>query len=148
MRIHHMRRARRQDSFAQSVKIRGREKCVCYMHIDGSDAKPGPWTIWLDGDHGCAGWDFQAEENVKETAWANLNYCESCGGSCSPGSKKTLFGREYEGVCSSEMAFTAPDTATMHGIKALLVLWTLPAAPQMLFSHFCMCRILVYFLIC
>jgi len=28
-----------------------KDEAVCYMHLDGSEQAPGPWTIWLMSDY-------------------------------------------------------------------------------------------------
>ncbi|MCL2512442.1 MAG: hypothetical protein FWF08_00955 [Oscillospiraceae bacterium] len=94
--------------------------CVCYMHLDGLAQKPGPWTIWTEGDYSGEREDFPMDEHMKEIAWANVNICASCGGSCSPGKRTTIFGKEFDNVCSAAMAFYIPDTETLECVKKLL----------------------------
>ena len=97
-----------------------RDKCLCYMHLDGDEQAPGPWTIWTGGDYSKELEDVPIDERTKEIAWAHINHCASCGGSCSPGTRKVIFGKEFENVCSADMAFYLPDTETMECIKKLL----------------------------
>ena len=95
---------------------------ICYMHIDGSDQAPGPWTIWSDDnaiyEHG----DASLDEHTKEIAWARANVCGSCGGDCSPGKHKTIFDKEFDNICSSTFMFTNPDAETLECVKKLLAM--------------------------
>ena len=100
------------------VKYNG--KTVCFIFINGANEKPGPWTIWSDQEPGTwVTWedggktnnykDFTVDGDIKTIAWANVNFCESCGGECSPGKQKTILGKTFENVCSSAIAFTNPN---------------------------------------
>jgi len=95
-------------------------KCLCYMHLDGIEQAPGPWTIWTEGDYSKEHEDVPMDERMKGIAWAHVNHCASCGGSCSPGMHKVIFGKVFENVCSADMAFHTPDTEAMECIKKLL----------------------------
>ncbi|MCL2081100.1 MAG: hypothetical protein FWH16_03265 [Oscillospiraceae bacterium] len=94
-------------------------KCVCYMYIDGSEEKPGPWTIWTEGDYSGEHDDVPMDGRMKEIAWANVNICGSCGGKCSPGSRKVIFGKEFDNVCNAVMAFYVPDAAALECVKKI-----------------------------
>ena len=91
-------------------------KTVCYLHIDGTENMPGPWTIWTEGDYS----DFPLDENMKEIAWANVSICGKCGGDCAPGSRKTILGKDFDNVCYAVMAFNNPDAKTLECVKKLL----------------------------
>ncbi|MCL2812244.1 MAG: hypothetical protein FWD25_10220 [Clostridia bacterium] len=95
-------------------------KCVCYVHMDGAAEKPGPWTIWPDGDYSAEHKDVPMSECMKEIAWANVNICADCGAGCSPGNRKMIFGKEFDNVCSATMAFNNPDAETLECVKKLL----------------------------
>ena len=97
-----------------------KDKCVCYMFLDGSEQKPGPWTIWTDGDYSVEHKDVLLDERMKEIAWANVNFCANCGGDCSPGKNKVIFGKEFENVCNADMAFYIPDAEVLACVKKLL----------------------------
>jgi hypothetical protein len=97
-------------------------KSVCYMHIDGAAEEPGPWTIWTEGDYSGEIEDVPMDERIKKIAWANVNICASCGGDCSPGQRKMIFGKEFDNVCNAAMAFNNPDAATLECVKKLLIM--------------------------
>ena len=93
---------------------------VCYFHVDGEDEMPGPWTIWTEGDYSSAPEGFPISQQAKETAWANINICASCGGDCSPGKTKTVFGKEFDNVCGAIMVFTNPEKEIQAGLFKIL----------------------------
>ena len=95
---------------------------MCYMHIDGSEQVPGPWTIWIGGDFSGERADVPIDEDMKRIAWEHVNFCADCGGDCSPGTTKVIFGREYDGVCSSDMMFTDPDAQALECAERLLLM--------------------------
>ena len=72
---------------------------------------------------------FPLDENIKELAWANVKKCDMCGGGgCgheNMGANKMVFGQHFEGICSSECQFHAPDTEALEKIKKLMDYWKL-----------------------
>ena len=110
---------------ANELTVNGAEisykgNAVCYMHLDGGKDYPSPWTIWTQGDYSLEHEDMPIDEHMKEIAWANINVCGSCGSDCSPGALKVIFGKEFENVCSADMAFYIPDAETLECVKKLL----------------------------
>lgn len=97
-------------------EVKYKDKGICFIWIDGSDNKPGPWTIWSNGEYE----DYPMVEHIKEIAWANVNPCESCGGDCSPGSSKTIFGKNFDNLCNSVLAFTNPGSKAVECVKKLV----------------------------
>lgn len=95
-------------------------KVVCYMHIDGGKEYPNPWTIWTEGDYSHEHINVLMDEHMKEIAWANVNICGKCGSSCAPGKRKMIFGKEFDNVCSADMAFHIPNAEILDCIKKLL----------------------------
>jgi len=95
-------------------------KDVCYMHLDDAKEYPSPWTIWTAGDHISEHEDVPLSEQMKETVWANVNNCGNCGAGCNPGTRKMIFGKEFDNVCSVDMDFYRPDATTLECVKKLL----------------------------
>lgn len=98
------------------------EDAWCYadgsvLYIDGGASIPGPWTIWAD----CPTADSNglADEDIKKFAWSYANTCGNCGCGAQPGLRKTLFGRDFDNICTATLMFTDPDTATLSSIKKL-----------------------------
>lgn len=102
--------------------------CVCFLWIDGADGIPGPWTIWSAQVPGTwAAWggrnyeDFPLDQRMKEIAWENVNVCGNCGGCGNVGgTRKTVLGKEFEHLCNSTMAFTAPNAEALECAKKMV----------------------------
>ncbi len=93
---------------------------VCFLWIDGQEAAPGPWTIWSDQMPDTFA-DAQAEQGVRETAWANVNICGNCGGCDNVGgTRKRVLGREFDHLCNSTLAFTNPDADALDCAKRMM----------------------------
>ena len=90
------------------------------MFINGSDDFPGPWTLWVDGDNIGEHTASDVDEHVKTVAWENIAPCGSCGGQCSPGSHRRVFGKDFENVCTSTLMFTNPDADTLACLKKIV----------------------------
>jgi len=90
------------------------------MFVNGSDDFPGPWTLWVDGDNIGEHTAADVDAHVKEVAWANIAPCGSCGGQCSPGFRKRVFGKDFENVCNSTLMFTNADTDTLACLKQIV----------------------------
>ena len=97
-------------------------KCMCYMYINDSTQMPGPWTIWPEGDYSEEQEAVPMNADMKEIAWANVNFCTSCGCGSQPGSQKVVFGKTFDNVCNSAMAFYVPDFQTLECVKNLLLM--------------------------
>ncbi|MCL2376987.1 MAG: hypothetical protein FWC76_06265 [Defluviitaleaceae bacterium] len=96
------------------------DNCVCYIHIDGAAQNPGPWTIWPDGSYASEPEGFAIDEHTKQLALAHVNICGSCGEACSPGTRKTVFGKDFDNVCGATMAFNNPDDEALNCVKKLM----------------------------
>ena len=95
--------------------------CVCYIHLSGEVDKPGPWSVWPEGDYSDDG-GHPISEKVKSIARAHVNHCTNCGGGCNPGSSKMIFGEDFNDVCSSVMAFCDPDDESLECLKQLILM--------------------------
>lgn len=93
---------------------------LCYIHIDGKPEIPGPWTIWSPDGFTATHPNVPMSDDLIKIAHAHANVCGKCGAPCAPGSRKTIFGKEFDNICSSDMMFTDPDAATLECVKKLL----------------------------
>jgi len=94
---------------------------IAYIHMDGKNEVPGPWTIWPSVT-GTIPEGFTLDERMKEIAWANINVCGKCGGECAPGSTKTVYGKEFDNICGAILQFTNPDADALKCVKTMLQL--------------------------
>jgi len=97
-------------------------KVLAYMHMDGSADMPGPWSVWPEGDFSVVPQGYDFDEPMKEVGWEHINLCGKCGQSCVPGKNRTLFEKEFEGVCGSVMVFTNPSGNDLICLQKLLLM--------------------------
>ncbi|MCL2603771.1 MAG: hypothetical protein FWD90_04770 [Defluviitaleaceae bacterium] len=67
---------------------------------------------------------FPLSEELMNFARANVKICDACG--CDHkerGATKSIFGKEYENLCSSEIQFLNPDTHALEKIKTFMEFW-------------------------
>jgi len=70
---------------------------------------------------------FPIEESLKEFAQANVKKCDNhqeCDHEAK-GATKTIFGKEFDNLCSSEIQFFNPDAESFEKIKKLMEYWKL-----------------------
>jgi hypothetical protein len=101
--------------------IKYKDESVCFILV-GAEEKPGPgpWIIWSDNSGSNWFEDFPLDEHMKEIAWKNVDICGNCGGCGNPGgSRKTIFGKEFNNVCITPMRFTNPDAGELEFVKKM-----------------------------
>lgn len=100
--------------------VKYNDECVFYILINGveDEAEFSPLTIWTDdSSHNCYE-QVSLCEDLKRTVWNHIDNCVHCG-SCSGGTVKTIFGREFNNVCRTSMRFINPDKKEFDLIKKL-----------------------------
>jgi len=116
--------------------------------VGADEPMPGSWTIFHSGyDHtkydpdniptGKDGdkiglCDLSADERLKEVAWEHVKPCfhftsngKECGCGKQPGRRTTVFGKEFDNVCSATLQFINPDAETLEYVKKLMKLMKL-----------------------
>ena len=80
---------------------------------------------------------FPLDEKYKEFARANVRICTGeCGCPNWPrGGNKTVFGKDFESVCSSTVCFFNPDTEKLETIKKMIEYWSHCIAENVKKSH-------------
>ena len=100
--------------------------CV-FVFQDIENNTPGGWTLfWGDCDiYESEG--TQVDEALKEFARAHVGICghfksggQYCGCGQQPGKRRVIFGKEFDNVCTSCMAFCVPDAEALESIKKLV----------------------------
>ena len=109
------------DKFYWVVKYKG--ECVCFILINDTEDKTeaAGWTVWSDDSD--LNWfaDFLLDENVRETAWKNVDICVNCGGCKNPGgTSKTIFGKNFDSVCITAMKFVNPEAEELKCMKKMV----------------------------
>jgi len=104
---------------------------VCIICIIPLDGEPG-WVIFDNPltskfDDFPVYSDLPVDSDLKEFAWAHVNICTSCGGSSGcgsqPGRRKTIFGKVFDNICTSDVAFWNPDGVALDKIKRMISIW-------------------------
>lgn len=92
---------------------------VCYIIVFPAHS-PEFWMQVLIhgnlGEHAA----MAVDEHIKEVAWTNMTSCGNCGAKCGPEKRRrTVFGKEFDNVCSDTLWFNNPDAATFDCIKII-----------------------------
>jgi len=104
-------------------EIKFKDEIVCYVLLNDPDDETISWTIMPDNSSTNRFAEFQADDDLKEIAWNNLNICHNgnCGG-CSQGTgtRKKIFGKEIDNVCGMAYNFTNPDIMALKLAKKMM----------------------------
>lgn len=103
--------------------VKYNNECVCFILFNGTgdEQKFSPLTIWTD-DSGTAWYSkCDLEDNIKNIAVGHIDVCENCG-ACKGGTKKQIFGKEYNNVCRTTFRFINPNWDELKCLKELLLL--------------------------
>ena len=84
---------------------------VCSFLIGPEEIGQNANTFMIWSDNCGTGWYENADidESTRETFWQNVDFCGNCG-FCSGGTRKVIFGREFENVCITTFRFDNPDS--------------------------------------
>lgn len=102
-------------------QVQYQDDCVCFIAIKDPDEKEINWTVWSDDMDSEYLTENVMEDEVKQTAWEHVDFCGNCG-SCSGGRKKTIFGKEFAGVCGCTFRFDDPGTNELAFMKKMVEL--------------------------
>lgn len=110
-----------ENQFYWYVKYNNEFVCFILFNGTGDEEKFSPLTIWTD-DSGTAWYSkCDLEDNIKNIAVGHIDVCESCG-ACKGGTKKQIFGKEYNNVCRTTFRFINPNLDELKCLKELLLL--------------------------
>jgi hypothetical protein len=104
--------------------IKYQDEYVCFILVNGFGAvrdktEPEGLIIWSD-DSGSNWFEgFSLDEQIKEIAWENVDLCAKCG-SCSGGTRKTIFGKEFDKICRTTFRFNNPDVQVLKCVKKMV----------------------------
>ena len=114
--------------FVKANKIPSKRYVISVVGDGGDFPHIRPWVLFFNA---C---DFDAEkyadEHLKAFAWAHAHVCDHfitdgkrCGCGRQPGSRKTIFGKDFENICHCPLQFINPDAETVENIEKLLLLF-------------------------
>lgn len=108
-----------RNQFYWQVSYDGESICYILLNGTGDEAQFAPLTIWMDDSLSDTYENAYISENLKKSAWKNIDYCVHCG-SCSGGRYRIIFGKGFDSVCRCQMKFTNPDEQEFETIRELI----------------------------
>ena len=122
--------AMKSDASHSSAFVYG-DKWVCIIVVDDCMDGTMGWTIYdnpLCGRYEAL--TVEVDEDLQAFAQANVHLCghflsggEHCGCGNQPGKQVSIFGKAFDNVCTSEVAFRNPDAEALEKIKRLIEIW-------------------------
>lgn len=108
-----------KNQFYYSVKYNNESVCYILLNGTGGEQQFAPLTVWSD-DSG-SDWykNYPLDNKSEEIAWNNIDFCVHCG-SCPGGTKKIVFGREFNNICRTTFRFTNLNEKEFALIKVLI----------------------------
>ena len=112
------------DKYSSNFYYMG-EPAFVLLCFENENYPEGEWGIYNYPISDYEG--FPLDESMKEFLWANVRFCKGqCGCPNWPrGGNQTVYGKEFESVCSSTIMFPNPDAEALEKIKALMDHWRL-----------------------
>ena len=113
------------DEYSSNFYYRGKPTFVLLCFEKSENYPDGEWGIYNypTSEHD----DFPLDESMKDFLWANVKTCTGqCGCPNWPrGGNQTVYGKEFQSVCSSTITFSNPDAEALEKIKVLMERWKL-----------------------
>jgi len=103
------------ETYSNAFTYHDKWICVLIIDQDGWTIYDNPLTKHYD--------DFPVDEHLKEFAWSHVHICTTGHCDSSPGSRKTIFGKAFDNVCTSEVAFRNPDAEILEKVMQLIEIW-------------------------
>lgn len=99
--------------------LKFKDKCVAYIAIKDPDEPDHLWTVWSDDSKAFEHIDM--DYGMKGVAWKYIDFCSYCG-SCGGGRKKTIFGKDFDGVCGCTFRIDNPVQDDLPFMKKMIEL--------------------------
>ena len=98
--------------------VKYKDKTVCQIFINGYEK--GDWVVWSDDSGSNPFNEFPLGEHTKDIAWKNVGFCGG-GGCCRDmGTRKVIFGKEFDNVCFTTLRFDNPNTEAVDCMKKMV----------------------------
>lgn len=109
------------------VRYMGEDVCYVLVNGKGEEQDSAPLAVWSETSDSSDGAWYEApsvDGSIKEIVWDNVDFCGKCtpGGPCYGGLRKTVFGKEFSGVCRCTFRFVRPDADELECIKGLVAI--------------------------
>lgn len=106
-----------KDKIYYWLKYKG--KCVAFIAVKDPDEPDNLWTVWSGDSRTFQNADIDFE--IKNIAWKHVDFCGHCG-SCGGGRKKTIFGKDFDGVCGCTFRIDNPEPNDLPFLKKMIEL--------------------------
>ena len=82
--------------------VKNKDDYICYIAISDPDEPNNKWTVWLeDGEWYKKPLD---DKTLEQIGFDSIDFCGHCG-SCDGGTRKVIFGKEFDNVCCTIFRF-------------------------------------------
>ena len=93
------------------------EEVLCFIAIKDPDEPEIFWTVWSDD---CNAYEADIlEDDIRCIGWEHIDFCGHCG-SCGGGKQKTIFGKEFDGVCGCTFRVDNPTVEDLPFLKRMV----------------------------
>lgn len=99
--------------------IKYKNEGICFILIKDPEEPENHWTVWSDDMDSKWLKEISEDEEIKELAWKHVNLCGNCG-SCSGGTRKVIFGKEFEKVCGCTFRIDNPNSEDLKFMKIMV----------------------------
>lgn len=99
--------------------VKYKDSCVCFIAIKDPDEPENRWTVWSDNMSSDILAEYSIGDDIKKIAWEHVDLCGNCG-SCGGGSRKNIFGRDFERVCGCTFRFDNPGENELCFMKTMV----------------------------
>jgi len=98
--------------------VKYKDETVCQIFVNGYEE--GNWVVWSDDSGTNPFSNSLLDEQTKEVAWKNVGHCGG-GGCCRDvGTRKVIFGKEFDNVCLAILRFDNPNADAVECMKKIV----------------------------
>ena len=113
------------NQYYWSVRYMGKDVCYILVNGTGEEKDSAPLAVWSEtSDSSDGAWyeNNPLDERMRKIAWENVDFCAKCspGSPCYGGVRKTVFGKEFNGVCRCTFRFDNPGDDELECLRNLI----------------------------
>lgn len=113
--------------------LKFKDEFVGFVAVKDPDEPQNLWTVWSDDSKAFETENIDGEFEKK--AWEHVNLCANCG-SCGGGKKKTVFGKEFNGVCGCTFRVDNPLKKDLPFLEKMIELCTAYISEKDVIGHY------------
>jgi len=99
--------------------VKHQDQYAGYIALNYPEGQTDSWTVWTDEYDTPSYADHPLDAEIKQAAWAHVDFCGHCGSCEQQGVRKVLFGKEFDNVCGTTFRFDNPDAAALACMQTL-----------------------------